>query len=73
MGVHVSGGEENIIKINKNVGEVSKKAVHEALKSLGGVAKTKGHVKIFKQAKRSCYSCFRNVRRSNRDLVVAFD
>jgi hypothetical protein len=73
MGVHVSGGEENIIQVNKNVGKVGKKAVHEALESLGGVAETKGHVNIFEEAKRSYYCCFRNVRRSNRDLMVAFD
>jgi hypothetical protein len=73
MGVHVSGGEENIIQVKKNVGKVGKKAVHEALESLGGVAETKAHVNIFEEAKRSYYCCFRNVRRSNRDLMVAFD
>jgi hypothetical protein len=73
VGVHVSGGKENIIQVNKNVGKVGEKAVHEALESLSGVAETKGHVKIFEKAKRSDYCCFGNVRRSNRDLMVAFD
>jgi RNase P/RNase MRP subunit POP5 len=52
---------------------VGKKAVHEALKSLGSVAKAKGHIKVFKEAERSNYGCFRNVRGSNRNLMIAFD
>ena len=37
------------------------------------VAESKGHVDVFEKAKRSCYSCFRDVRRRDRDLMIAFD
>jgi len=38
---------------------------------LGGVAKAKGHGKVFVEAERSNDSGFGNVRRMNRNLVVA--
>jgi hypothetical protein len=40
---------------------------------LCSVAESKGHVDVFKEAKRSCYGSFRDVRRRDRDLMIAFD
>jgi formaldehyde-activating enzyme involved in methanogenesis len=65
MGVHVSCGEENVIQVYKNNGKMGKKAIHEALKGLGSIAKAKRHVNVFKKAKRRCYCSFRDIRRSN--------
>jgi hypothetical protein len=73
MGVHVCCGEEYVIQVNKNVGEMGKKAVHEALEGLGSVAEAKGHVDVFEKAKRSCYCSLRDIRRSHRYLMVSFD
>ena len=42
------------------------------MEGLGGVAETKWHGEEFIEAKRSNYSGFRNVRRMNWDLVIAF-
>jgi hypothetical protein len=37
------------------------------------VAESKRHVDVFEEAKRSCYGSFRDARRRDRDLMIAFD
>jgi hypothetical protein len=58
VGVNVGSGNENIIQVNENSGEMSKKAVHVALKGLSGVAESKWHVDLFKKTKGSYYDVF---------------
>jgi hypothetical protein len=65
MGAHNRSCNKDVIQVNKNVGKVSKKAIHEVLECLGSVMKTKGHVKVFKEAKRSDYCSFRRAGIAN--------
>ena len=58
-------GNEDVIKIYKGKGKILENVVHEALESLGSIAETIRHEKVFVKAKRGDDSCFRNVRRSN--------
>ena len=45
------GGDEDIIQIDKDKGEVVEKAVHEALEGLGGIAESKRHGGVLVEAK----------------------
>jgi hypothetical protein len=51
---------------------MGEKAIHEALESLGSIAESEWHVKIFKKVERGDYCCFRNILGCQRNLVVAF-
>jgi hypothetical protein len=59
---------------DKNGRKLSEKAIHEALKGLGSIAKAKKHeYRVFKKTKGCDDGSFRNIRGRNRNLVVVFD
>ena len=68
----VGTGHQNIIQVNKEEGKTVEKVVHKALEGLGGVAEAKWHGEEFVEAKRGDDSSLRDIRRMNRDLVIAF-
>ena len=68
----VGTGHQNIIQVNKEEGKTLEKVVHKTLEGLGGVAEAKWHGEEFVEAKRGDDSSLRDIRRMNRDLVIAF-
>ncbi len=62
--------DEQIVNIRIGERQATYDTVHEALKSLCGVAKAKRHSDEFKQSERCSYSCFRDVLCFYRNLVI---
>jgi hypothetical protein len=68
-----AAGDDVVIQVGEDEGEVAEELVHEPLKSLRCVPKAKRHKKIFEKTKRSYYSSFLNIFLSHRDLMIALD
>ena len=49
---HSGGGDQVVVKVDKNLGEIGEKPVHEPLECLGGILQAKGHEFVLKESKR---------------------
>ena len=68
-----AAGDDVVVEVGEDEGQVSKKLVHEPLESLGGVAKTERHEQVLKKAERRYEGRFWHIGRVHRDLVVPLD
>lgn len=63
---------EDVVDVGVAKREASCNLVHEALKTLRSIPKSKRHTGVLKQAEGRCYGGFRNVGRLHGDLMVSF-
>jgi hypothetical protein len=67
-----STGHLHIILEHEAEVQISRHPVHLALERVAGIAKTKWHPSILKEAKRGSCGSFANVSRIHRDLMIPF-
>ena len=65
-------GHQDIIQVDENERKVMQDVVHQSLEGLSRVAEAKGHSEVLIEAKGSNNHRFRNVRRMDGNLVIAF-
>ena len=66
----VRTGHQNVIQVDKDKRKIPEKVIHEPLKCLGSVAETEWHFGELKKPERSDNGGFRDIRGSDRNLVV---
>ena len=69
----VRTGNQNVVKVDENKGEITKNTIHESLKCLGRVLESKRHPKELEQAKGSNHCGFLYVAWIHGDLVISSD
>lgn len=69
----IGAGPENIIQIDENAMRTSVDSVHESLECLSSIPEPKRHANEFKQAEWGGNSCFENVIKMHRNLMISSD
>ena len=64
-------GDEDVVKVDENEGDVTEDAIHEPLKCLGGILEPKGHAEKLPEPERSDDGRLGDICRSYGNLVVA--
>ena len=63
-------GHQNVVQVDENKRKIAENVIHEPLKCLGSVAETEWHLGELKKPERSDNGGFRDIRGSDRNLVV---
>ena len=66
-----AAGNENVVEVDENEGDVAKDAIHQPLKCLGGILEPKGHAEKLPEPEGSDDGRLGDVCRCYGDLVVA--
>ena len=70
MLVLVCPRDENVVNVHEDEGQVAEDVIHEALKRLGGVAKTERHSSKLEEVERGSDGSLRVVIGMNRDEMI---
>ena len=73
MGVQVRAGDENVVQVDENEGQVDAQPVHHALEGVASVPEAKGHGKPLEQTKGGDDRGLGDVPLGHGDLVVPLD
>ena len=68
-----AAGDDVVVEVGEDEGQVAEEHVHEPLEGLRGVAEAERHEQVFKEAERRYNGRFWNVSRVHWNLVVPLD
>ena len=68
-----AAGDDVVVEVGEDKGQVAEELVHQPLEGLRGIAEAKRHEQVFEEAERRYNGRFRNVRRVHGNLVVPLD
>lgn len=69
--LHVFTGDEDVVKVDKAVGNASQHLIHQPLKGLPSILQAKGHAVVLKQAKWRYNGGLAAVSLGDRDLMIS--
>lgn len=73
VGRKIKAGNKNVIQVDKKEGKAMEETIYEPLECLGGILEAERHFEELEEAKGSDHRRFGDVRRSDRNLVVALE